>query len=87
MDQDRALALLTDERTEVQNLLRDATEAGAEDREARSRDRRLGRSGPVPVRRGPGRLDRRVTAGPARRHRPGAEAAGRRDLWRVRAQR
>jgi DnaK suppressor protein len=36
MDQDRARALLTDERTEVQNLLRDATEAGAEDREAQA---------------------------------------------------
>lgn len=34
MDQDRARALLTDERAEVQSLLRDATEAGAEDREA-----------------------------------------------------
>jgi DnaK suppressor protein len=34
MDQDRARALLTDERAEVQDLLRDATRAGAEDREA-----------------------------------------------------
>ena len=34
MDQDRARALLTDERADVQNLLRDATEAGTEDREA-----------------------------------------------------
>jgi len=34
MDQDRARALLTDERAEVQNLLRDAMEAGAEDRDA-----------------------------------------------------
>lgn len=34
MDQDRARALLTDERAEVQDLLRDATQAGAEDREA-----------------------------------------------------
>ena len=33
MDHDRARALLTAERTEVQDLLRDATEAGAEDRE------------------------------------------------------
>jgi len=34
MDQDRARALLTDERAEVQDLLRDATRAGDEDREA-----------------------------------------------------
>jgi DnaK suppressor protein len=34
MDQDRARALLTAERAEVQDLLRDAAEAGAEDREA-----------------------------------------------------
>lgn len=33
MDHDRARALLTTERAEVQGLLRDATEAGAEDRE------------------------------------------------------
>lgn len=33
MDQDRARALLTAERAEVQDLLRDATRAGSQDRE------------------------------------------------------
>jgi len=34
MDQDRARALLTTERAEVQDLLRDASRAGSQDREA-----------------------------------------------------